>query len=283
MGRKEKCDPSDRAKNVIRHINKENPDFTATQCAFHFDKPCFILLNNFNHERFHCLFAKDSNVWRSYSITKSCDIPEHFYDLIQLRNSLGDEYVLKFAGHLRESSGYCVGMFRQPIDSYPPSKLSREFFKETAYATIVFLCSVCHRLGGSTPNIKLFGFLFTPRHPILTDIGSNNSDIRERVSNRIEHFNEKKWKRFMQRKTTRDVIRYLKLIFPNFFQKRKNGCMLSENGGEEVFDDETHNLICKSVTKSLVQVLFDFQNLMPDEHIRNNIIGRWIKDVMLQN
>ncbi|GFY77170.1 uncharacterized protein TNIN_395141 [Trichonephila inaurata madagascariensis] len=81
----------------------------------------------------------------------------------------------------------------------------------------------------------------------------------------------------MQKKTLRDVIRYLKLEFKLFFhQKKKKGkrCILDEP--DEAFDTETHELLCQSGHKSLIQVLQEFCHLMPDNHIRNNIVGGWV-------
>lgn len=275
MGRKDNHAFSDRVKSIIRHI--ENVHYAASQCPFHFDKPCFMILNNFDYGRFHCLYANQSIVWKSVSINSSCDVPEHFYDLHQLSKLLGTEYVLPLSGYFRESSGYTVGMFRQPVELYSPNRIKRENFKETVYAFVLFLCAVGHQLGGNTPNIKHFSFLYTNTHPVLCDIGSFNVDNRERLSNRKEHFNEKKWVRFMCRKTTRDVIRYLRIVFPTFFQKKKEGkhCILNETD-EECFDSETHNLVCRSNEKSLALVLQDYMHLMPNESIRTCVIQKWI-------
>ncbi|GIY73876.1 uncharacterized protein CEXT_54971 [Caerostris extrusa] len=240
-------------------------------------KPCFILLNNFNHERFHCLFTNQSTLWKSYSVTKSCDIPEHFYDLIELSKLLGTDYVLPFTGHFRESSGYTIGMYRQTVDLYPASRIDRTVFKYTVYAMIVFLCVISHRLGGTTPNMKLFSFVYTNTHPVLCDIGAYNAEVRERLSHRAEHFNDKKWSRFMTRKTIRDVVRYLRIIFPTFFQKKKTAkrCVLNEPD-EEGFDDETHRLVCQSDQKSLIQVLAEYSHLMPRETIQTGLIQTWV-------
>lgn len=270
---------TDKVKSLVRHINEQNPNYAATRCPYHFHKACLTILNNRNQERFHCLFANSSVIWRAYSASKSCDIPEHFYDMLQLTKLLGREYVLPFSGHFRESTGYCIGMFRQPAEAYPPSIVKRSMFKETLYATIVFLCAVCHRLGGVTPNIKHFSFLFTESHPILADIGSVNAESRERISTRVEHFNAKKWKKFLQNKTTRDVIRYMRVLFPNFFQKKRNGCVLAD-GDDEVFDDETHQLVCKCSANNLADILFRFRHLMPDHNIRHNVVRQWIMDAM---
>ncbi|GFR21068.1 uncharacterized protein TNCT_570851 [Trichonephila clavata] len=79
------------------------------------------------------------------------------------------------------------------------------------------------------------------------------------------------------KKTLRDVIRYLKLEFNLFFhQKKKKGkrCILDEP--DEAFDTETHELLCQSGHKSLIQILQEFCHLMPNNHIRNNIVGGWV-------
>lgn len=272
--------PSDRVKSILRHIQQQNDHFSASSCVFHFNQPCFTLLNNFDQQRFHCLYANRSVLWRAYSITKSCDIPEHFYDLILLQQQLGSQYVLPFAGHFRESSGYTIGMFRQPIDLYPPSKIQRAAFKETVYALIVFLCGVCHRLGGSTPNMKHFIFVYAVDHPVLCDIGSANADKRERLSHNEEYFNKKKWSRFMRRKTTRDVIRYMRVVFPGYFQKKRVGrrCILNETE-EECFDHETHRLVCQSEKKCLLEVIAEFIHLMPNSEVKCRVIESWIESL----
>ncbi|GBN19722.1 hypothetical protein AVEN_261799-1 [Araneus ventricosus] len=269
--------PEERVKSIIRHI--DNASFTATECEIHPRKPCFLLLNNFNHERFHCLYGNRSTVWRSYTIDKSCDIPEHYYEMIEMHKLLGTEYVLPFSGHFRESSGYTIGMFHQRVPLYPPRIIERNVLKETAYALIVFQCATSYQLGGSVPNLKDFLFLYTRNHPVLCDMGSHNVDLRVRLKEFKPHFDEKKFRRFMQKKTLRDVIRYLKLEFKLYFnQKKKKGkrCILNEPD-DEGFDTETHQLLCQSTKKSLIQVLEDFCHLMPNHHIRNNVVGEWMR------
>lgn len=279
MGRKDSHAISDRVKSIIRHIS--NVYYAPSQCPFHFEKPCFIILNTFDHRRFHCLYANQSIIWKSISVSQSCDLPEHFYDLYILSKSLTSEYVLPFSNGFRESSGYTVGMYHMPIELYSSHRISRESFKETVYTFVFLFCAVAHRLGGRTPNIKHLSFLYTNTHPVLCDIGSFNVEYRDRLLNRSEHFNEKKWARFMCRKTTRDVIRYLRIVFPTFFQKRKTGkrCILNETENEECFDSETHDLVCNSDKKCLGQFLLDYMHLMPNESIRIGIIQKWINQL----
>lgn len=265
----------DRAKRIIR--NMDNVNFTASQCEIHPRKPCLLLLNNFNHDRFHCLYANRSTVWMPYTISKSCELPEHFYEMIEIHKRFGTEYVLPFSGCFRESSGYTIGMFHQPIQLYAPRKIQHHTLKETAYAMLVFFCAVCHQLGGTIPDLKQFLFLYTDRHPVLCDMGSYNVENRVRLKGYQPHLNEKKWRRVMQKKTMRDVIRYLKVEFKLFFQhKKKKGtrCILDEPN--ECFDAETHELLCQSQQMSLIQALKKFCHLMPNDHIRNNIVGEWI-------
>lgn len=266
----------DRVKKIIRHIT--NTNFIASECEIHPRKPCLLLLNNYNEYRFHCLYARHSTVWMSYNESQSCDIPEHYHEMIELYNSLGGEYVLPFAGHFRESSGYTIGLFRQPIHLYAPRKIRHDSLKETAYALVVFFCVVCHRLGGNVPDLKQFLFLYTSHHPVLCDIGSFNVENRVRLQGTKPHLNVKKWRRVLQKKTIRDVIRYLKLEFRLFFnQKKKKGkrCILDES--EECFDTETHKLLCQSSQKSLAQVLQEFLHLMPNKHVQNKVILEWLK------
>ncbi|GFR14659.1 uncharacterized protein TNCT_490061 [Trichonephila clavata] len=179
--------PEDRVRSIIRHI--DNVNFTASDCEIHPKKPCLLLLNNFNQDRFHCLYANRSTVWKSYTINQSCDIPEHFYEMIEMYTLLGSEYVLPFAGHFRESSGYTIGMFRQSIQLYAPRKIQRLQFKETVYALVVFFCAVCYQMGGAVPDLKQFLFLYTDHHPVLCDIGDFNVENRVRLKGHKPHFN----------------------------------------------------------------------------------------------
>lgn len=258
------------ADRIISHI--DSPYFAASKCPFHFDRSCFLILNNFDKYRFHCLYALESMEWKSYNASPSCDIPEHFYDLLMLNGELGNDYVLPFNRHFRERSGYTVGMFKLVPNTYDAKILKPRHFKETFYTMIVFLSAISRRLGGFVPNLKLCSFLYTEKHPILVSLGSRNVKKRERFGKK-EFFNAKKWTRFMRKKTSRDVIRYLKIIHPEFFKKKmKNNCILNE-----VFDDETHDLICKSGKLSLQDILEKFQHLMPDEKVRKLVIEEWLQ------
>lgn len=270
---------ADKAKKIVRHI--EHVEFTATLCNIHTRKCCFLIHNNFNENRYHCLFAKSSTLWKSITSSPSCDLPEHVYEMIEMHKLLGSEYVLPFARSFRERTGYTIAMFYQPINLYSPRKITHATLKETAYAFIFFFCIACQRLGGNVPDLRKFLFLFTAYHPVLCDLGKHNVETRVRLINNQPHLNEKKFRRVMQKKTIRDIIRYLKLEFQLFFnQKKKKGkrCILNET--EDCFDTETHQLLCQSQQKSLVQVLKEFDHLMPNNNIRENIIGEWIQTLI---
>lgn len=282
MGRKvsPQVTSGDRVKSLVRHINNDNNYFVTNRCSYHFDRPCLELCNFHEEKKYHCLYANHSMCWKSYSEdTQSCDIPEHFNDMIQLARELGNEYVLPFAGHFREMSGYTIGKFRLDVFLYPPNKIERHVFKETVFTMVVFLSAVCYRLGGATPNLKHFSFVYSQCHPVLCDIGSQNADGRERLSHQREHFNDKKWSRFMCRKTIRDVIRYLRVVFPLYFQKKKKGmrCVLQEK--EACFDQETHELVCQSEGLSIVQVLSRYKHLIPSAVVRRDVIEEWIQNL----
>ncbi|GBN83867.1 hypothetical protein AVEN_57375-1 [Araneus ventricosus] len=261
---------------IISHI--ENTNYAASKCPYHFNRSCFLVLNNFDSMRYHCLYALDAIQWKSYDASRSADIPEHFYDLIVLRKDLGSEYVLPFNRHFRERSGYTVGMFHMKTGIYNAKIVTPEHFKETFYTMIVFLCAIAKRLGGTVPNLKLCSFLYTETHPILTSISSNNVNKRERFGNK-EYFNIKKWTRFMKNKTSLDIIRYFKLIYPEFFKKKmKNECILND-----LFDDETHKLICKNRKTCLKELVEKFLHLMPDDRVRIYIVRDWIEMLKPKN
>lgn len=280
MSKKERATThSERCKTLIRHVQQDNPHYIATECSYHMDRPCFLLLNSYDEHRYHCLYLNYSVQWVSISLTRSCDLPELFHDLIKLYELLGVKYVLPFSGHFRESSGYTIGMFRTQTHLYPPSIIGRHAFKETVYAFIIFFCAISHRLGGNVPNMQLFSFVYTASHPVLCDIGSSNVEARERLRFRREHFNRKKWTRLMRHKTTRDIIRYLRLYFPHFFQKKKKQKQCVLNDGEEPFDCETHRLVCQSSRKSLLDVVKEFAYLMPEASVSRDVIDGWVQDL----
>lgn len=276
---KTKIHSEERVESIIRHIT--NPNFTATECCNHPRRSCFLLLNNYDHRRFHCLYAKHSLVWKSYTIDNSCNIPEHFYEMIMIYQLLGNEYVLPWAGHFREYSGYTVGQFHQTIHLYPPRKIKHECLKETAYCMLVIFCAVCRQLGGMVPDLKEFSFLYTEHHPVLCDIGSDNVEKRIRISRNQPYLSKKKWKRVLLSKKMNRLIQYMKVELQPFFnQKKKKGrrCVLNET--EECFDTETHQLMCQSKDKPLVQVLEEFSHLMPNTWIRENVIKEWTSPLM---
>lgn len=261
--------------SIIRHVRRQYPDYSLAECTFHLNRPCLTLLNNFNNERFHCLYAYDSVIWRSYSVMKSCDVPDHMHDMMLLHRSLGDEYVLPFASHFRESSGYTVAMFRLRAPLYTPVIIDRGGFKGMMFAMIVLYVAVCFRMGGVTPNIKYLSFVYTPEHPVLCDVGSQNVSKKEIIDGK-ERFNNKRWIKFLRRKKVMSISRYLKVYYPNYFQKKKKGrrCILNDGDTGLGFDDLTHNLVCGN--PYLVDALDKFRQLMPDPKIRDELISLWV-------
>lgn len=230
-------------------------------------------MNNFNKERFHVLFANRAAMWKSYTVTQSCDLPDHFYDMILLNRKLGDEYVLPFASQFRESSGYTVAMFRQDVDLYAPIIIDKGSFKKMTFAMIVIYVAVCFRMGGVTPDIKQFSFIYTREHPVLCDMGGLNGEKKEWVNGK-ERFDNKKWSKFLHKKKIINIIRFLKGYYPKYFQKKKPGarCILYDD--ERLpFDDETHSLICQN--GFFIDVLRNFRQLMPDQTIQKEIQS-WI-------
>lgn len=267
-----------RVDSIIRHIKQQYPDYAPDRCLFHSsNRACLTLLNSFNSERFHCLFANSSPFWRSYSVTKSCDLPDHFYDLIELNRLLGDRYVLPFASQFRESSGYTVAMYRQTVGLHRPQIIDRQNFKRTVFGLIVLYVAVCYTLGGVPPDIKHFSFVYTTEHPVLCDFGGPNAEKKYRVDGKVR-FNRKRWVKFLRRKKCDKFIRYLKIYFPKYFQKKKKGrrCILKEDEEGVAFDHVTHKLVCQNMT--LFDILQTFPELTSDSlTIRYTLIPEWLR------
>lgn len=242
---------------------KNDPYYSPTHCPWHYDSYCFMMTTNNNNKRFHCLFDKDSTKWTFYNSSRSCDIPEYFYDLIELNKKLGHSYVLPFSTHIRESFGNTIGLYEIRNGHYNAKILKAEHLFETFLTFIVILCEVCYLYGGQCPLMNNMKFIYTEKHPVLVDVGKSNNSNREKIGS-DNKFNEKKWKRFLNNRTTKEIIHYVKLCHPLFFKKKcpvNRICILSEN---ESFSDETHNLICKSKKHCLKDILVAFKNSIPN-------------------
>lgn len=267
-----------RSESIISNLN-ENKKVCATNCPWHFQKGCFLLKNNENQREFHCLYIRSSNYWISYSVSESCDIPEQYSDLIQLRRKLGVEYVLPFADHIRERSGYTIGKFELRVGLHSSNIIEPKSLAEVFYTLIVLLCATCKQFGGHPPILKLMTFLYTKTHPVLCDVGSKNVEKRVRIGHR-PFMKQKSWLRFLNNRTSLEVYRYLKLIRPDLFKKKCNGiCLLNENVS---FNDATHSLICKSKKQNLITILKDYMFLLPDDTVAD-VIQTWILDVEQHN
>lgn len=135
-------------------------------------------------------------------------------------------------------------------------------------------------MGGNAPNINHFSFLYTKTHPVLCDVGQYNVENRERINHRIGHFNKKKWKKFMKRKTSIKIIQFLKSRFPKFFQKKKKNkiCVLNEDEGHH-FSDQTHKLICQSTSLPLLEIIKNFYDLLSSHRVTYSILYDWIESV----
>lgn len=265
----------DPIEKIIHNIKQQFPDYAVSKCVFHTRRCCFTLLNTFNSERFHCLFADKTRIWRSYSLTESCDLPDYCYDLILLNRLLGDEYVLPFASQFREYSGFTIAMYRQDTQLYRPNIITRTTFKRMAFAMIVLYVAVCWIMGGCAPDIGQLSFVYTPEHPVLCDIGAVNSAMKQLIDGQ-DRFYRKKWVKFLNRKKCDKIVRHLKSYYPNYFQKKKPGrrCILKEREGAG-FDDLTHSLICQN--RNLITALHNFKELTSNQNIQNYLIPMWIR------
>ena len=234
---------------------KKNPLFSPAECPYHNDQQCLQIVTNHNGKRFHCLYENSAKKWVAYGCSKSCEIPEYFFDLIELKSN----YALPFNSHFREQSGYTVGLYEIKTGHYTAKIVQSKHLFECFLTFIVILCDTCHLYGGNCPQLNRMKFIYTERHPVLVDVGKANNEIREKIGSR-NLFNNKKWNRFLNRKTTKDVIHYIKIHHPEFFKKRATNkiCIL-----EGTFDDKTHKLICKSKNLSLKIILETFKDDVP--------------------
>lgn len=246
-------------KSLIYNIHL-NPYFSPTPCPWHYKSYCLMLTTNHDNKRFHCLYERDASKWTFYNSSRSCDIPEYFYDLIDLNKRLGSAYVVPFSTHIRERSGYTIGLYLIGNGLYNAKIIKPAHLFETFLTFIVLLCETCHMYGGSCPALNRMKFIYTEKHPVVVDVGKENNTIREKIGSR-NMFNEKKWKRFLCKRTTKEILHYVKFSHPEFFKRKASSlCILSE---KETFDDETHNLICKSRKMNLHEILNDYKNVIP--------------------
>lgn len=152
-----------------------------------------------------------------------------------------------------------MGLYEIKTGHYTAKIVQSKHLFECFLTFIVILCDTCHLYGGNCPQLNRMKFIYTERHPVLVDVGKANNEIREKIGSR-NLFNNKKWNRFLNRKTTKDVIHYIKIHHPEFFKKRATNkiCIL-----EGTFDDKTHKLICKSKNLSLKIILETFKDDVP--------------------
>lgn len=261
-----------KTEQIISHV-AEHVHYSPSKCPWHFNHSCFLLLNNFNERKFHALYANQAIVWKSYTLDQSCTIPEGYYDMMHLNREFGSRYVLKFVTDFRERSGYTIGLFEIQPHLYSPRILKPAYLGETFYTMLVLFCAACRQFGGNPPVLKFMSFIYRQTHPVLADIGS--TEHRERLG-RMDYVNEKKWSRFLKKRTTREILRYLRLVHPDFFKKKcspRSRCILSE---EVYFDDETHALVCKSQKLNIRTVLQNFQHLMPCDNVRASV-NTWLR------
>lgn len=167
-------------------------------------------------------------------------------------------------------------MYRQDVQLYRPDIIDRSAFKKMAFAMIVLYVAAAWKMGGVPPVIEDMSFLYTPEHPVLCSFGSGNASTKHMIHGEPS-FNRKKWVKFLRRQKTDKVKGYLKSYYPRYFQKRRPGrrCVLNERRGL-AFDDLTHSLICQDWY--LMEVLRTFRELMPDLHIRDQLIPEWIRE-----
>lgn len=246
--------------SVINKIDYEY--FTTLTCPWHYREMCFII--EYNKKKYHCLYDNlvKSLRYKYYKIDKSCDIPEHYHDLILLNNKLGSNYVLPFVKHFRIPTGETIGFFEIKETVYGPCVIKEYYLLETFFTFLMLLCETCYRLGGSAPVLYDMKFVYTNTHPILVDINMNNA-LKRNQSKTEEVFSQKKWKKFLTTKTSKEIIHYMKLVYHLYFKKKKRNntvCILADNLD---VDDIVHEVFCRNVKTSLYDILRKYKTCVP--------------------
>lgn len=246
--------------SIIHRIDNEK--YTRLECPWHYTETCLIL--NEDQQQYHCLsdVSTRSLRYKYYKQTKSCDIPEHFYDLIILNARLKAKYVLPFVKHFRIATGETIGQFQIQPPVYSASIIKPIHLAETFLTFLVLFCETCYRLGGTVPVLYYMKFVYSQTHPILVDIHTSNA-LRRNQTKFEEIFSVKKWKKFLTTRTSRDILHYMRLVHYIYFKKKKRrstNCLLTDT---IVFDDNTHNLICKNKKTNLYELLVKYKSHVP--------------------
>lgn len=242
----------------------QNSYYRGYKCPYHLHTNCLMIMINPSTRRFHCLYdipAKEIR-YKYYDSSKSCDIPENFHDMILLHNKLGSKYVLPFVTHFRVASGETIGLFECSNPDYGGDIIKPDYLVETFLTYLVLLCESCYRLGGTAPALNKMKFIYTKYHPILVDIHIKNS-VRRNRSQLEEIFSQKKWKKFLTTRTSKEIIHCMKLIHTFYFKKKtkhNQTCILIEN---IEFDNITHDIFCKQKKTSLYDILNIYKHHVP--------------------
>lgn len=246
----------------------ENPYYTKFECPWHRNANCLLLTTNHNNRQFHCLFETKRVRYKYYNTSKSCDIPENFHDLLMLHCKLGSQYSLNFISHFRITSGETIGLFELKSPGYGASIIKPIYLVETFLTYLVLFCEACYRLGGIAPVLNDMKFIYAKTHPILVDININNS-LRRSQSKTKEIFSQKKWKKILTTRTSKEIIHYMKLVHFLFFKKKikhNKNCILAEN---IEFNLITHEIFCKQKKTCLYDILKTYKTYVPT--LSNNI------------
>lgn len=239
---------------------KKNPIFSPVECPYHNDNMCLQITTNHNGKRYHCLYERECHKWCAYDCNASCDVPEYFLDVYDLSKSLNSEYALPLRTHFREQSGFTVGFYQLTNGLYAAKILKEEYLMECFLTFTVILCQICFMYGGNCPQMNRMKFIYTQQHPVLVDVGKENNAAREKCGSR-NLLNKKKWERFLNTRTTKEIIHYVKIHHPEFFKSKCQAnkvCIL--NG---TFSDATHQLICRNKKTNLKSILEQYNDQIP--------------------
>ena len=237
-------------QQIIDCINENVQSYQASPCVYHRKKLCFLVTSKHDSKLYHALIESGSTKWFRFSDNASSfDYPQFVYYLIKMNETLGNDYVLKYASRLRDSRGILYFLFDMDTthNLHNACRIGIENILYVYIGLIVITCETSRLLGGAMPDLNNMKLFYNHVHPVLADMGKKNCDKKTLAR-------ESKWYRFMHRTKPAFVIRFLVALMPKYFRRRKktdSPCVFKTTG----ILDTVHELVCKSTGNSLFEIL----------------------------